>query len=168
MISKKLNEEFNKQIMYEYYSAHLYLAMAAWAQDHDFPGLAHFMIMQGDEERIHAMKFFDYVVETAGSVEILGLDTPEFEAESMLDIFVDAYKHEQFVTSRIHFLMDLAHEEKDYAAVSFLTWFVDEQVEEEATFDALIKSVRMIGDNGNGLYQIDKELGSRAPATAEA
>lgn len=161
MLSKRLNDEFNKQIMYEFYSAQLYLAMAAWAEANDFPGLSNFMVVQGEEERFHAMKFFRYIAEAGGDIEIFGLDQPEFQAESIMDIFASSYKHEQFVTSRIYTLMDIAQEEKDYAAISFLNWFVDEQMEEEASFDALIKKVKLIGENGNGLYQLDKELASR-------
>ena len=161
MLSKRLNDEFNKQIMYEFYSAQLYLAMAAWAEANDFPGLSNFMVVQGEEERFHAMKFFRYIAEAGGDIEIFGLDQPEFQAESIMDIFASSYKHEQFVTSRIYTLMDIAQEEKDYAAISFLNWFVDEQVEEEDTMRGIVEKLNLVGHKGHILYLLDKEMGAR-------
>ena len=167
MLSKRLNDEFNKQIMYEFYSAQLYLAMAAWAEANDFPGLSNFMVVQGEEERFHAMKFFRYIAEAGGDIEIFGLDQPEFQAESIMDIFASSYKHEQFVTSRIYTLMDIAQEEKDYAAISFLNWFVDEQVEEEATASLLLERLKMVEGKNPGLFLLDKELQGRQFVAAE-
>lgn len=161
MLSQRLNEELNKQIMYEFFSAHLYLAMAAKFESLDFPGAASYMKVQADEEKSHAMKMFDFIAEKGGEVEILGFETPVVKGTNILEIFEETLEHEQWVTQRINLLMDIAQEEKDYSAISFLNWFIDEQVEEESTADGIIKKLRLIGDNGNGLYQMDKELGQR-------
>ena len=124
---------------------------------------------QAEEERLHALKFIDFIIEAGGDVVISGFEDPEVKADDILGIFEQALKHENFVTERINFLVSLAAEEKNYAAVNFLNWFVNEQVEEEATATGIIKSLRMIGNDGNGLYQLDKELGTRpAPVATPA
>jgi ferritin len=161
MISKNLNDELNKQITYEFYSSHLYLAMAAKFASIDFTGASTWMKTQAEEERIHAIKIMDFIIEAGGEAKITGFEDPEVKGEDLKSIFEQALEHERFVTERINFLMSLAGDEKNYAAVNFLNWFVNEQVEEEATAEAIIKSLKLIGNDGNGLYQIDKELGAR-------
>ena len=161
MLSKHLNDELNNQIMYEFFSAHLYLAMAAKFESLDFSGASNYMKVQAEEEKAHAMKLFDFIAEKGGNVEILGFETPVVKGNNILEIFEETLEHEQWVTKRINLLMDIAQEEKDYSAISFLNWFIDEQVEEESNADAIIKKLRLIGDNGNGLYQMDKELAAR-------
>lgn len=161
MLSKHLNKELNNQIMYEFFSAHLYLAMAAKFEYLHFAGASNYMKVQAEEEKSHAMKIFDFIVEKGGDIEILGLETPVVKGNGILEIFKETLKHEQFVTKRINLLMDIAQKEKDYSAINFLNWFIDEQVEEESNADAIIKKLMLVGDNGNGLYQIDKELSAR-------
>ena len=161
MISKNLNDELNKQITYEFYSSHLYLAMAAKFASIDFTGASTWMKTQAEEERIHAIKIMDFIIEAGGEAKITGFEDPEVKGEDLKSIFEQALEHERYVTERINFLMSLAGDEKNYAAVNFLNWFVNEQVEEEATSEAIIKSLKLIGNDGNGLYQIDKELGAR-------
>ena len=166
MISKHLNDELNQQITYEFFSSHLYLAMSSKLASIDFTGTATWMRAQAEEEREHALKIVDYIIETGGEVVITGFEDPSVEADDILGIFEQGLEHEKFVTGRINLLMGIATEEKNYAAVNFLNWFIDEQVEEEATFDSIIRSLKLIGNNGNGLYQIDKELGMRAATAA--
>lgn len=161
MISDRLLAEINQQIKYEMFSANLYLAMAAYCASEDLPGFAHFFKVQAEEEKFHAMKFFDYLNNMGGRVRMYGLDEPNNEYRSVLDAFEQAYKHEQFVTGRIYGLMDIAVEEKEHATISFLKWFIDEQVEEESTFSGLVKRLKRIGDDSNGLYLLDVELASR-------
>ena len=161
MLSKHLNEELNNQIMYEFFSAHLYLAMAAKFERLYFTGASNYMKVQAEEEKSHAMKIFDFIAEKGGDIEILGFETPVVKGNSILEIFEETLEHEQWVTKRINLLMDIAQEERDYSSISFLRWFIDEQVEEESNADAIIKKLKLIGDNGNGLYQIDKELATR-------
>jgi len=161
MISKKLVDAFNEQINKELFSEYFYLAMAAWLDSENLPGCANFFKVQVEEERFHAMKMYDFVNERGGKVILKAIDKPETEYTSVLDIFEKAYKHEQLVTSLIYNLMDVAIEEKDHAAKSFLNWFIDEQVEEEASMDTIVGKLRMIGGKGHGLLMIDIEFGQR-------
>jgi len=161
MISKHLNDELNQQITYEFFSSHLYLAMSSKLASIDFMGAATWMRTQADEERVHALKIVDYIIETGGEVVISGFEDPTVNSDDIKGIFEQSLEHEKFVTGRINFLMNLATEEKNYSTINFLNWFIDEQVEEEANFESIIRSLKLIGNSGNGLYQIDKELGSR-------
>lgn len=161
MLSKKLNDELNNQIKFEFYSSHLYLAMAAKLESLDFSGVSKYMKVQAEEERSHAMKIFEYVIERGGTAVVYGFEDPHFKAVNLLEMLEEAYGHEQLVTARIYKLMNIAQEEKDYMSINFLNWFVNEQLEEESNADELVKKVRLIGNDGNGLYQLDKELGTR-------
>lgn len=161
MISQKLQDAFNEQINKELYSEYLYFSMAAWLDAENLPGCANFFKIQVQEERFHAMKMYDFVNERGGRVILKAIDKPEIEFESAQEIFEKAYEHERLVTNLINNLMDLAIEEKDHSAKSFLNWFVDEQIEEEASMDAIIGKLKMVGGNGHGLLMIDNELGTR-------
>lgn len=169
MLSEKLIQELNQQIKYEYYSANLYLAMAAYCASEDLEGFANFFKVQAKEERFHAMKFFDFLNGMGGRVFIHGLDEPENEYASVLEVFEKTLAHEKIVTQRIYTLTDLAMAEKEHATVSFLKWFIDEQVEEEATMTAVIKKLKRIGNDSTALYMLDAELAKRVftPPSAE-
>ncbi len=161
MISKKMETAFNEQIAAEYYSAHLYLAMSAYFAANDMPGFASWMRVQYQEETFHAEKMFDYVIGRDGRAELKAFDAPPVDWKSTLDTFEATYKHEQLVTGRINDMMDLAIAEKDHAAQIFLQWFVNEQVEEEASAKTIIQQLKLLGDSKAGLFQIDRELGQR-------
>lgn len=161
MISEKLVNEINEQIKYEFFSAHLYLAMAAYCASEDLMGFANFFKVQAEEEKFHAMKFFDYVVERGGRTRLTALDSPQNDYASVLDAFKFSYEHEQFVTKRIYKLMDIAMDEREHATISFLKWFIDEQVEEESTFSGLVKKLERVDNNVNGIYMLDAELAQR-------
>ncbi len=161
MLSEKLLNELNEQIKYELYSAHLYLGMAAYCASEDLDGFANFFKVQAEEEKFHAMKFFDYVNEKGGRVRMQALAEPMNDYESILDVFEKAYEHEQFVTKRIYTLMDIALDEREHATVSLLKWFVDEQVEEESNMEGIIKKIKRIGDHGHGIFMLDAELAQR-------
>ncbi|MDF2891536.1 MAG: Ferroxidase [Clostridia bacterium] len=161
MLSKRLIDEMNIQIMHELASAHLYMAMEAYCASLNLDGFANWLKVQTEEERAHARLFFDFINRMNGEVKVYGIDEPHDKYASLLDVFEKGYEHEQFVTSRIYLLADIATEEKNHAAVSFLKWFVDEQVEEESNFLGLIKKLELIGDNTSGLYMLDKELAAR-------
>jgi ferritin len=170
MISKKLQDAINSQINYELYSSYLYLAMGAHLETKNLKGMASWMQVQAQEEIFHAMKFFNYLNERDGQVILEAIDQPPKEWSSPQAAFEDAYGHEQKVTTRINNLMSLAIEEKDYASQSFLQWYIDEQVEEEASVSEIADKLEMIGNNSNGLFMLDKELGQRTytpPASAE-
>ena len=161
MISEKMQDAINKQVTAEFYSAHLYLSMAAYLESIDLPGFANWMRIQYQEEVSHAMKMFDYVIERDGRAIIAGFEDPQVEWKSALDIFEGAYAHEQKVTAMINNLMDIAIAEKDHASQIFLQWFVNEQVEEEASAKGVIQQLKMLGDSKGGLFQMDRELGRR-------
>lgn len=169
MLSKKMLLELNNQIKYEIYSAYYYLSMAAYLDDLGLPGFANFFKIQFKEELDHAMKFYHYVNEQGGRVILQQIDQPKTEFKSPEEIFKLSYEHEQFVTKRIYLLMDIAKKEKDYSTESFLKWFVDEQVEEEATMKGYLDKIKLVGGKGQGLLMIDAELGSRVyhPPVAE-
>ncbi|MCC5911144.1 MAG: ferritin [Clostridiaceae bacterium] len=170
MMSEKLLKEFNDQLRYEFESANYYLAMAGYCKDQDLEGFANFFLVQAEEERFHAMKFFNFIDETGGRIEISGFGDPQNDFSSLEDVFTAALKHERFVTSRINEMMDIAVQEKNYACVSFLNWFIDEQVEEEATMTGLINKLKRIGENNHAIYMLDNELAQRTftPPAGEA
>ena len=161
MISKKLETALNDQINFEFYSAHFYLAMAAYCSSIDLDGFANFFTVQAEEEKFHAMKFFNYLSQMDGRVILTGMPDPKFEFSSVAEVFEDALAHEKIVTSRIYNLSDLAFEEREHATISLLKWFIDEQVEEEKNLNTIIKKIKRIGDNSASLYLLDNELAAR-------
>ncbi|MFW6009412.1 MAG: ferritin [archaeon] len=162
MISSKLEDAINEQINAEIYSAYLYQSMAAYFEAISLGGFANWMDVQAEEELTHARKFYDYLNERGGRVILDSIDAPDVEWEAPIEAFKDAYNHEQKVTAMINDLVDLAIKENDHATKSFLQWFVDEQVEEEASVEEIIDKMNMIGESGNGLYMFDNKLGERA------
>jgi ferritin len=164
MLSKKLETALNAQINAELWSAYLYLSMSAHFAADGKPGFANWFKIQFQEEQDHAMKFFNYIVERGGKVELKPIAKVPLVWKSPLAAFEDTLKHEQEVTALINNLVTLAKEEQDYATESMLKWFVDEQVEEEATAQGYIDALKMIKDNGFGIYTLDKELTQRSYA----
>lgn len=171
MLSEKIEKAFNGQINAELFSSYLYLSMSAWLESYGLKGMAHWMRMQVQEEEQHGLKFIDFVNERDGRVILAAIEAPKTEWKSPLDVFVDVCDHERKVTGLINELVDLSVAEKDHAANNFLQWFVNEQVEEEATSQEIRDKLKLAGDNGAVLYMIDQELASRpvpAPLTAQA
>lgn len=161
MLSKKVEEALNKQINAEFWSAQFYLSISAHFAKEGKNGFANWFKVQALEENDHAMKFFDYVISRGGTVTVKPIDKVPHTWKSPIDAFKAALAQEKQVTTLIDSLVTLAHDEKDYATVSMLQWFVDEQVEEEETTQEYIDSLEMIKDNGFGIYTLDKELKSR-------
>ncbi len=161
MVNEKIENALNSQINKEFYSAYLYLAMQAYFQELDLQGFVNWMSIQVQEETAHAMGLYNYVIERGGKVVLNSIDKPEGGWRSPLEIFEAVLKHEQFVTSSINTLMDIAEEQKDHAAKSFLQWYVKEQVEEEASAGAVLAKLRLIGNDANALLQLDKDLAAR-------
>jgi ferritin len=160
-LSRTMESAINKQITAELYSAYLYLAMSAWFEKENWKGAAKWMTKQSGEEIAHAMKFFHYVISRGGTVELAEIEKPKISWKSMIDAFTDAYDHEIKVTKLIHGLVDLAGKEHDAATVSFLTWFVDEQVEEEEHASEIVANLEKIGDSKNGQFMLDHQLSKR-------
>jgi len=161
MISEKMVKALNDQINAELYSAYLYLAMSADFKSKNLEGFANWMRVQTKEEMAHAMKFFDFIVERLGKVELEAIKKPQAGWPSPLAMFEAAYKHEQFITDKINKLVELAQSEKDHAMESFLKWFVDEQVEEEASADKIVQQLKLVKDSAGSLLMIDHQLAKR-------
>jgi ferritin len=167
MLKKVIEDAINQQIVREMYSSNLYLAMSAYFASINLKGFANWMHIQAEEEMLHALKFFDYVIDRGGKVKIGQIGAPPSEWESPLAVFEDALRHEQLVTGWINELADLAFAEKDHATSSMLQWFIDEQVEEEATTSEIVERLKLIGDSKGALFFLDNELKSRKSAPKE-
>lgn len=161
MLSENLLKALNEQINFEFYSSYTYLAMAGYCENIDLGGFANFFRVQAKEELDHAMKLYDYVYQKNGSVVLEQIDKPEESFDGIIDVFEKGYKHEQLVTKKIYALMDIAYEEREHSTISLLNWFIDEQVEEENSFNSLVKKVRRIENNPAALYLLDDELATR-------
>lgn len=161
MMSEKLLSALNEQINHEFDAANIYLSMAAYCADQGFAGCSNFFVAQAAEERFHGMKIFNFVNELGKKAVISGLPQPQQDFGSIKGAFEAALKHEKKVTGQINAMLDLAHAEKHYPTISFLQWFVDEQVEEEGSFYEILDKFEIIGDSRSGMYLLDKELGKR-------
>ena len=161
MLSKKMEAALNEQLNAELYSSYLYLSMSAYLESINMAGMANWMRIQAEEEKMHGMKFFDFIVSREGRVKLTAIAGPETEWASPLGAFQATYAHEQKVTGLINDLVKLAQEEADTASDVFLQWFVTEQIEEEKNADTIVQKLAMIKDAPQGLLMLDKELGAR-------
>lgn len=161
MIGKKMQDALNEQVNAEFYSAYLYLSMVAYFESINLPGFATWMRAQTQEELFHAMKIYDYVNEQGGRITLKSIAQPPSEWESPLAVFEAAYQHEQKVTGLINGLVNLAVEEGDNAANTFLQWFVDEQVEEEESAETVVNKLKVVADDSDGMKMLDNEMGQR-------
>lgn len=167
MLSERMQTALNQQINEEMYSAYIYLSMSAYFQGLSLDGFANWMRIQYQEETAHALKFFDYIYERGGDVTLLPIAGPAKTWEAPLHAFQEAYKHECKVSGLINELVNLAIEEKDHATLNFLQWFVSEQVEEEASADKIVQSLRLIDSNPAALFMLDREMAQRSPEEDE-
>ena len=163
MPTKTVEAAINDQIAKEFFASHLYLSMAAWFEDQNLHGFANWMRMQTEEERAHAMRLFNYLIEAGGRVRLKAIDAPAVDFTSPLQVMKESLKHEQKVTASIRKLYELADKEKDYGTQLQLQWFITEQQEEEKNVGDVIARLEMAGDNKVALMFIDRELGSRQP-----
>jgi ferritin len=161
MISKLLHDSLNEQINFELFSAYLYLSMSAHFEALNLPGFANWMRVQYQEETGHAMKFYKYVFDRNGIVTLKAIAQPATKFKKPVEVFKQVLEHEQKVTSLINKLYELAVKEKDYAAQSFLQWFINEQVEEEKNATDIINMLEMIGDSPVSLIMADRQLATR-------
>jgi ferritin len=162
MISEKLQKALNDQIKHELYSAYLYLSMSSHFSSANLPGFAHWMLLQSDEEREHAMKFYDYLLDRGCPVTLQGIDQPPAEFGKPLDIFKQSLQHEQKVTALINNLYSQALQDNDFPTQIMLQWFVSEQVEEEKNATEIVELLKMVGDHPASLLMIDRKMGERA------
>ncbi|MFC4598810.1 ferritin [Cohnella hongkongensis] len=160
-MNETLSKALNDQLNYELYSAHVYLAIAAYCSGESLDGFANFFTVQAEEEKFHAMKIYKYLNDRGIRVTLSGMDTPNNEYASVLDAYEHAYEHEQEVTRRIYHLSDLAMNDREHATIQFLKWFIDEQVEEEAMFDSIINKLKRIDKDSNAFFMMDAEFAAR-------
>ncbi len=160
-ISKTMEKAFNEQITEELASGYLYLAMAAWFEEQEYPGFARWMRHQAQEELAHAMKFFEHLVERGGRPVLAALPAPQKAWKSPLDAFTASLEHERHITACIDRLLEAAAEAKDHPTENLLRWFVDEQVEEESTVEGIIAKLAKAQGSSGALLMLDSKLGKR-------
>jgi len=163
-MKKTVENALNRQMNEEWSSAYLYLSMVAYSESKSLDGIAHWMREQVKEEMMHAQKFFDFIVDLGGKPKLEAIEAPRATWPGPLALFEATLKHEKYITSLIHKLVDLAMKESDHPSITFLQWFVTEQVEEESTVDAIIEKLKLVGDKGHGIFMIDRELATRPAA----
>jgi ferritin len=170
IMNAKIEKAFNKQINEELYSAYLYLAMSAHFEAENLKGMANWMRVQAQEEMTHAMKFYQFIFDRDGKVTLTEIKAPKGSWKSPQEAFEGALSHEKKISSLIHGLVDLSLKESDHAANTFLQWFVNEQVEEEASAKEIVDKLKFAGDNKVTLFMMDSELGQRVftPPAASA
>jgi len=161
MLSEKMQEALNTQLNKEMYSAYLYMAMSAYSSYTGLKGFANWFMVQYQEEMTHAMKIYGYINDQGGQVKLAAIEQPATEFESPLDMFEKTLVHEKFITKSINELVDLAIVEKDHATNIFLQWYVTEQIEEEGNDNEIIARLKLVGEDGNGLLMVDKEVAAR-------
>jgi ferritin len=160
-MDKKLVKAINDQLNFEIYSSYLYFAMSSHLKSMNLNGFANWMDVQAKEEMTHVMKFYNYLHDRGEDVELEAVDKPPKSWKSVQEIFEQAYKHEQLVSSKINKLADMSLAVKDHATNVFLQWFINEQIEEEANALNVVQQVKMFKDSPNGLFMIDRELAQR-------
>jgi ferritin len=161
MLEAKMRDALNKQINAELYSSYLYLSMAAWFESQSLKGFAHWMRVQAKEEEGHAMKFFDYIIERGGKIDLKSIEAPPKSWQNPLAAFKAVAAHETKVTGLINTLADQAQDLHDHATGTTLHWFISEQVEEEANAAEIVAKLEMIGASSGGLFALDHQLAKR-------
>lgn len=158
MISEKMQKAINDQINAEFYSSYFYLSMSAYCESVNFKGFAEWFRLQAEEEKTHGFKLFDYLQERGGRVILKPIEGPPTEFKSVQDTFEQTLEHERKVTSLINNLYKLAMEENDYPSQSHLQWFIDEQVEEEATAEDILNQIKMVEGKTGSMFYIDRHV----------
>jgi ferritin len=169
MLSQKMQDALNLQLNAELYSGYMYLSMSSYFKSINLDGFAVWMHAQAQEELMHAMKFYDYIIQRGGRVLLARVDAPPSAWPSPLAVFEATLAHERKVTGLINDLVEVALSERDHATQIFLQWFVTEQVEEEESVGGVLEQLKLMGEATGGLFMMDRELGKRgAPAAGEA
>ncbi len=167
MLSKDMNAKLNAQITHEFYSSYLYRQMGAWFAESNLSVLEEYFVTHAAEEEMHATKLIDYVLKAGGHLKLGVIEAPPDHYESPLDVVTRTLDHERGVTKKIHDLVAQAEADKDYSTRSYLQWYIDEQVEEEATFAELVAVTRMAGDHLLMLEErVEKLVAKKAAAAA--
>ncbi|MBC8004656.1 MAG: ferritin [Verrucomicrobia bacterium] len=161
MIKNEVLNALNEQVNAESYSAYMYLSMAAYFEEIGLSGFANWMKVQYQEEAAHALKFFNYITERNGKVVLKAIGQVPVDFDGIVDVYEKTLAHEINVTSLINNLMNVAVAANDHATQSFLKWFIDEQVEEEANVEKILANLRLINGQGNGIFMMDREMSQR-------
>jgi len=166
-LSNAMEKALNDQINAELYSSYLYFSMATFLEDNKLKGVANWMANQAIEETVHAKKFYTYIIERGNRVKLDAIKGPPTDWASAKEIFEQALKHEEYITSRINDLATLADQENDRATQNLLQWFINEQVEEEASVQEILDQFELLASHPGGMYILDRDLmGRGAPAQA--
>ena len=150
----------NDQIALEAYSSNLYLAMSSWCSKQGHQGSAAFLKAHAAEESQHMLKLFDYVNETGAMAKIAAVPAPAMDFDSLTSLFTRIYEHEKNITASINRLVDNCLKEKDFSTFNFLQWYVGEQHEEEHLFLTILEKVEMVGEEGQAIFMVDREIGT--------
>jgi ferritin len=165
-MNQRVVEAISRQINSELSASYSYLAMSAWCEHQKFVGAARWLRLQSQEEYMHAMKLLDFLLARDCDVEFRPIQAPQSPFTSMLNVFERALEQEQEVSHQIDALYETAFNEKAFAAVAELQWFLTEQVEEEKVGREIVTKLRMIGNDAPSLLEMDRELGARSSAPA--
>ena len=160
-LEHKLKESLNKQINYELQSSYNYLAMSAWFETTPYKGFSSWMKKQSDEEQMHAMKFYNYLLDRGGSIDLLSIEKPDYQFDTPLSVYQSSLEQEEKVSESIRSLYVIAEDLKDHATKHFLNWFLEEQVEEEKAVKDMIDRLTLVGDHPAGLLSLDAEAAAR-------
>jgi len=166
MLTKKVEKILNEQVTKEGYSSQLYLAMASWAETNGFGGIADWLYAQAEEERMHMLKFFKYINERDGVAMVSAIEAPPAVYKSIPVLFDQVLEHEKYISASINDIVALAIEEKDFTTHSFLQWFVNEQIEEEASVRGIIDKLKLVGESN--MYIFDRDIMSLRSAGGSA
>ena len=166
MITEKVDKALNEQIKKEEYSSRLYMAMASWCEKNGYQGAAAFLYKHSDEERMHMLKLVHYLNDRGGYSVLKPIEQPPHQFKSLLNIFQEVSKHEQFITDSINKLYEVCQKEKDFTTANFLQWYITEQIEEESLVNSILDKMELAGNEKSGLFHIDKELSGMATAGA--
>jgi ferritin len=168
MITKIVEKAINEQIKREEHSSRIYLSMASWAERNGFPGAANWLYVQTEEERIHMLKLVHYLNDRGGAAVIPALDAPEAKFKSLLDVFQQVLKHEEYISESINNLFAVCTKEKDFTTANYLQWYINEQIEEESTVRTILDQIKLAGTDKGGLFMMDKEFAAMAAAKKAA
>lgn len=163
-MKKELLDGLVEQINMEMQAAYIYLGMSSYLNEEDYEGFGRWMMSQAEEEMEHAMRIYEFLQERGEHIQFPALEKVSVNYKSVLNVFEAALEHEKLVTASIDKLMGLAHDLRDFSAIGMLQWFVDEQVEEEDTFNAAIAKLKMAEGKGSPMLMLDREFGKREEA----
>ncbi len=167
MLSEKIQQLLNKQLNTEFHSAYTYLSLAAYFEDLDLNGFAHWMKIQYQEELLHADKIYTFINNRDARVILEPLAAPRAAWASPLEAFKSALANEQVLSQKIYEVVDEALQERDHATHAFMQWFVNEQVEEEAIVRDIVSDIERVIESKDGLFLMDRDLAGRTPQVGQ-